>query len=50
MKSIKETAEILGVHWQTVRNMILRGEIKASKVGCQWRIPEEEVQRMKEGR
>lgn len=47
MYSIKEVANILNFHWQTVRNMILRGEIKATKIGRQWRISEKEIQRLK---
>lgn len=31
--SIKEVSKELGIHWQTVRNYIDRGEIKAHKVG-----------------
>ncbi len=31
--STKEAAEILGVHWQTVRNYIERGELKSHKIG-----------------
>jgi excisionase family DNA binding protein len=50
MKSVKETSKILGVHWQTVRNMILRGEIKAVKIGRQWKITDEEIERIKKGK
>lgn len=53
MKTIKETAKIFGVHWQTVRNWIKCGKIKAVKI--QWngrttiRISEEEIERLKRG-
>jgi excisionase family DNA binding protein len=36
--SIYEVAEITGQHWQTVRNHIIKGRLKASKPGAQWRI------------
>ncbi len=49
MKSIKETADILGVHWQTVRKLVISGELKAVKVGRQWRIEEETIERFKKG-
>ena len=49
MKSLKEVALELGVHWKTVYNMILRGDIKAVKIGRQWKISEEEIERLKRG-
>lgn len=41
--SINEVAEKLSVHPNTIRNFIKRGTIKAKKVGLQWRIPIEEL-------
>lgn len=47
MYSIKETADIFGVHWQTVRNWINSGKLKAMKVGRVIRISEDEIERLK---
>ncbi len=33
-----ETAELLGVHYQTVRRYILAGELKAAQHGRRWFI------------
>lgn len=49
MRTIKETAKIFGVHWQTIRNWIRDGKIKAVKIERTVRIPEEEVERLKRG-
>lgn len=49
MKTIKETAKIFGVHWQTVRNWIRDGKIKAVKIERTIRIPDEEIERLKRG-
>lgn len=34
--TFKQAAEILGLHWQTVREMCLRGEIKTARAGRRW--------------
>lgn len=47
--TIYEAAEVLRVHWQTVRNMIIRKDINAFKVGQQWRISNAEMERIKSG-
>lgn len=49
MKTIYEVAEIFGVHWQTVRNWIRTGKIKAVKVERTIRITNEEIERLKRG-
>lgn len=49
MKTIYEAADILGVHWQTIRNWIRKGDIKAIKINRTVRIPEEEIERLKRG-
>lgn len=49
MKTIKETAKIFGVHWQTVRNWIRDGKIKAVKIERTVRIPDEEIEHLKRG-
>lgn len=41
--SLDETADLLGVHRNTVKNHIKAGKIKAGKVGQQWRIPRESI-------
>ena len=48
MKTIYEVAELFGVHWQTVRNWIKEGKIKAIKIERTVRIPDEEIERLKE--
>lgn len=49
MKTIRETAKIFGVHWQTIRNWIRDGKIKVVKIERTIRIPEEEIERLKRG-
>lgn len=49
MKTIYEVAEIFGVHWQTVRNWIRDGKIKAVKIERTIRISDEEIERLKRG-
>lgn len=49
MKTIYEAADIFHVHWQTVRNWIKRGTIKAVKIDGSVRIPDEEIERVKRG-
>lgn len=49
MKTIQETADILGVHYQTIRNWIKSDEIKVMKIGNTVRISEEEIERIKKG-
>ena len=46
---IIEVAELFGVHYQTVRNWINSGEIKAIKIGGQYFITKEEVERLQKG-
>lgn len=38
--SVKECAHILGIHEQTVRQLIIRGELEAVYVGRVIRIPD----------
>lgn len=49
MKSIYEAAKIFGVHWQTIRNWITSGKIKAVKISGTIRISDEEIERVKKG-
>lgn len=46
---VKETAALLGVHYNTVKNMIHRGDLTAVKVGRSWRIQREAIKAMLEG-
>lgn len=39
MNTIDEAAEYLKVSVNTIRNLIERGDLRAVKVGGQWRIP-----------
>lgn len=50
MKNVKETAKIFGVHWQTIRNWIKQGKIKAVKINRTIRISDEEIERVKKGK
>jgi len=47
MLSIKETAKTLRISEATVRRFIASGEIRAVRVGEQWRIAETEIERIK---
>ena len=47
MLSIKETAKTLRISEATVRRFIASGEIRAVRVGEQWRIAEAEIERIK---
>ena len=49
MKTVKEAAEIFGVHWQTIRNWIKEGKIQAVKINRTVRISDEEIERVKRG-
>jgi len=43
MYSIEEVASMLGVNRNTVRRMLIRGELKGLKVGRLWRIKESDL-------
>jgi putative molybdopterin biosynthesis protein len=43
--TVEEVASILKISEQTVRNLIKRGELKAIRVGGQFRITQEELNR-----
>lgn len=49
MYTIKQTADIFGVHWQTIRAWIKDGKVKTIKIGHTVRITEEEIERIKRG-
>lgn len=36
--TIYEVADMLGLHWQTIRRMIKAGELPAKKYGSAWRV------------
>lgn len=38
--TVHEVAETLRVHQRTAYRLITRGDIKAIKIGSQWRVPE----------
>ena len=48
MYTIEEVAAILRISYRSAWLMVKGGKIKAIKVGNQWRIPEAEVERIKE--
>lgn len=43
MLSAAQVAEELAIHARTVLNLIYRGELKAVRVGGQWRIRERDL-------
>jgi len=45
--SIAQLARALGVSYATVRRLVRRGYIRAIRIGHLWRIPDEEVQRLR---
>lgn len=49
MLKIKEVAEQLGFSENCIRAWIKSGRIKAVKIFYEWRIPQEEVDRIKKG-
>lgn len=49
MYRIKEVAKMLGFSDRAVRQWVVDGKIKAVKIMSEWRIPEEEVERLKRG-
>lgn len=49
MYTTKEVAEIFKCHVETIRRKIRNGEIKVVKIGREYRISEEEVERLKRG-
>jgi excisionase family DNA binding protein len=50
LRTIKDLAEIFQVNESTIKRMIYAKKINAIKFGGQWRITEEEYQRLKEGK
>lgn len=42
----QEAAKMLKVSDQTIRKMIKRGDLKAYKVGCRWRIEQGEINKL----
>lgn len=49
MYRIKDVAHILGFTERAVREWVRTNKIKAVKIMSEWRIPEEEVERLKRG-
>lgn len=49
MYTVDQVAGILGLHPKTVRRFIQEGKLKASKVGGQWRITENDLNQMMGG-
>lgn len=42
---VRQAAQKLGVHTQTIYNMLADGRLKAVKVGASWDIPDEQIHR-----
>lgn len=49
MYRIKEVAKILGFTDRAVRKWVVDGKINAVKIMSEWRISEEELERLKRG-
>lgn len=47
MWTIEDIANYFQIHYTTVYERIINKKIKAIKIGVQWRIPEEEIERLK---
>lgn len=47
MKTISEVAQLFGVSYRTIRNWIKKGKIKCIKIENTIRIPDEEIERLK---
>ena len=45
--SIEDIANLFGISWRTIQRYIKNGRIKAIKVGRQWRIPLDELRKIK---
>lgn len=45
MMSLEEVAERLGVHRTTVYRLVMAGELPAAKIGRQWRIEPDDLER-----
>lgn len=50
MYKLKEVAEILHCSERTLYRWIKDGTLKAVKIGSQWRVSEEEVKRLQQGK
>ena len=46
---VKDVADLLGVHYNTVKKMAQDGRLPAVKVGRAWRIQREAIKAMLEG-
>ena len=42
--TVQEAADLLKVHYQTVRNWIKNNEIRVVKIGRSYRIPKSEIE------
>jgi excisionase family DNA binding protein len=47
--TLKEVAEGLGVHYQTIKTWVASGKIKASRIGRSYRVTGSEMKRLLEG-
>jgi DNA binding domain, excisionase family len=47
--TVEEAADFLKVHIHTVLKMIKDGKMKAGKVGREWRIAQDEIERLLKG-
>ena len=47
--TVEEAADYLQVHINTITRMIKEGKLKAGKVGREWRIARDEIERLLKG-
>ena len=47
--TVREAATFLKVHIHTILKMVKEGNIKAVKIGREWRISQEEIDRLLRG-
>lgn len=47
--TVEQVAKILQMHPETIRRNLKAGTIKGFKINQQWRISEDEIERMKKG-
>ena len=43
--TLREEADLLGIHWKTLEIQARRGEIPATKIGNRWRFSPSSLQR-----
>lgn len=50
MKTVAEAGKELGISVYTLKHWIREGKIKAVKIGNRWKMEEEEIAKLKQGK